>query len=157
MVISYRPIQQPDEKTMKHLMRSLIIILLLASAVLGYGVYKQRATYPPPSQQTNPIPQSEDYSRAKTQSSCAQLEPIEGEISCKEAMDISLKQYPGEVFAAGRFDGFETKSGLRNTWRIGINLKKPTSLDGGKEYFNFILVGIDRASGEILFSNKVIK
>lgn len=131
---------------MKLLKPFVIVVLIISFAVLGYSVYKQKV-FNRSQQGTIPTPPPNVLLQTSN-GNCSNFTQIQGEIDCQKAVDITLEEYPGEVFAIARFDGAQTKSGPKNIWRIGITPKTSS---------NIVKVGIDRTYGTILFADNTVQ
>lgn len=126
---------------MKFLAPLIIVLLIIVSVVLGYGIYKQKSFNDAISQPVN-------------QNLCSQFTEIQGEINCQQAISVTQGKYPGEVLSVKKQDSLATRLGPKNIWKIGVKLNTPVSVAGGKEPFDFIDVATDRADGKILFFAK---
>lgn len=110
-----------------------------------------------------------DSQQEKINPLCADFELIEGEVSCQEAIDLSLTEYPGEVNYINKdkismlvTEPPELEFISKNVWLIGIHLKSPIIspflsspegeivLPGEKKYE--IEVAVDRYEKNILIA-----
>ena len=84
---------------------------------------------------------------------CETFELIPGEISCQEAKELVLKEYPGEVYFIERTKTqiliAENQTEEREVWLMKIsNFSKPISLPG-IERVDEMEVAVDRNNGEL--------
>jgi len=90
----------------------------------------------------------------ETSDLCAEFSKVEGEITCQEAIDKVLEEYPGEVKYIKKTKdllpvGFlpDVEMVEKEVWLIGINLKPPRKLD--EIEFNSMEIFVTRDSGEL--------
>jgi len=113
-----------------HYWRNLLIVLFIAVVIASvWWIQSLEAT-------ANPL--------------CAEFSPVEEEITCEEAIDIALEEYPGDVYEIYKSSirPVENKTmHQKGFWIIGINLKTPikTSFTETKN----IQIAVDIESGKI--------
>lgn len=59
---------------------------------------------------------------------CAGFPEVEGEITCQEAREIALGEYPGEVYSVNKTETpplLEGQDSTEKFWVVGINLDEP--------------------------------
>ena len=102
----------------------IVGILILIGLVFGLSYYLKIIKLPflTPEKEIHPL--------------CVEFPEIKGEISCQEAIDSVLKEYPGEVKYIKREKaeipvGFlpEVEMVEKEVWLLGINLKSPLVRD----------------------------
>ncbi len=92
---------------------------------------------------------------------CAKFSKVPNEITCPEARDIALKNYPGDIlnvektttaYQSGKPPEIKTEE--KDVWIIKIKLKEPAlpkPVENGPQYSTGeVGVVVDRNSGEIL-------
>jgi len=119
-----------------HYWRNLLIVLFIAVVIAGVWWVQIEQESPAPEQTVNPL--------------CAEFSPVEEEITCEEAIDIALEEYPGDVYEIYKSSirPVENKTmHQKGFWIIGINLKTPikTSFTETKN----IQIAVDIESGKI--------
>ncbi|MBI2049594.1 hypothetical protein HYT32_01690 [Candidatus Roizmanbacteria bacterium] len=127
----------------------LVIIVLIIVATSGFLLWTNN-TKP---QETNiPNQQStEEDNTKKTVSLCSEYQPVDGEISCEEAMDLALNSHSGLVTEIRMANNFRTANqqasgkGI-NAWRITISLSTPLEEDG--EIKNNVRITLERTTGK---------
>ncbi len=92
---------------------------------------------------------------------CAKFSKVSNEITCQEARDIALKNYPGDILNVEKTTTTyqygkppEIKTEEKDVWIIKIKLKEPAlpkPVENGPQYSTGeVGVVVDRNSGEIL-------
>ena len=143
-------------------MRASIIILAVIILIFVVFLFQNFKSVERQETQTITIPTTlpgEEETSGSIDELCSQFEEILGEITCEEAVDISLGGYKEKIIeednslSEGDLDGkiyfMESVNAKRDIWSIGMKLKSPVSLRG-MEGINDIKLAVDRNSGELM-------
>ena len=124
-----------------HYWRNLLIVLFIAVVIAGVWWVQIEQESPAPEQTVNPL--------------CAEFSPVEEEITCEEAIDIALEEYPGEVYLIDKTQITPPKppgeegSITKDLWLIGIDLDVETQ-SRFEPKTDKLEITIDRISGRII-------
>lgn len=138
-----------------------ILIVLVITLIFFGGSFYYFLTKVQPSFPEEPIFEEiklELWKEEKPVITCQSFEPISNEVTCQEAIELALKEYPGEIYFIDRTEveltgEGETQSIKYSIWLIKINFKEVVSMPEklpGMEKVGYVEIGVDRKTKEIL-------
>jgi len=131
----------------------LIPILIIFICFLASFLYFQLKDYQPILEKPEMEISEEAIPEETKKISCEEFSIIPNEITCQEAVEITLRNYPGEVYFIDRTKAqiliAENQTEEREVWLMKIsNFSKPISLPG-IERVDEMEVAVDRNNGEL--------